>query len=277
MDIVIQTPDGLCFKMREIWYCTTVLQIKEMIQKTYGIPVSSNTLSFNGVIMEDGLQIHNYGLIEGSRVILHLRLPEPGPEILRNINPGGALAGPPAQPPFPVTARFPFFRIRVFGFYIDASTVASTHLKERLRRDFLICTGKRCPPSWTMSLFYGGVELSEGRCLVEYGIGLWSVIEVRRLAAAAGEIDLWETLNVAVALPAPTSPAGTVMLDVEIYADDNVSQLWEELVLITSQWPATMVYCIVFKQAVMKEDRSFRWHGVQSGDLIQIISGPRHQ
>ncbi|KAK8918342.1 hypothetical protein KSP39_PZI021430 [Platanthera zijinensis] len=167
MDIVIQTPDGLCFKMREIWYFTTVLQIKEMIHKTYGIPVSSNTLSFNGVIMEDGLQIHNYGLIENSRVLLHLCLPEPGPEILHNINPGGAAAGSPAQAPFPVTA--------------------------------------------------------------------------------------------------PTSPAGTVMLDVEIYADDNVSQLWEEL------------YCIVFKQAVMKEDRSFRWHGVRSGDLIQIISGPRHE
>ncbi|PKU65500.1 hypothetical protein MA16_Dca012222 [Dendrobium catenatum] len=78
MDVTFETDDGRRFQ-EEIWFFSPVREIKEKLHKSHGIPVSRQTLCFNGIIMEDEHDFEYYNVIQGSVIRLHLQ-PEPEPE-----------------------------------------------------------------------------------------------------------------------------------------------------------------------------------------------------
>ncbi|KAK8918339.1 hypothetical protein KSP39_PZI021433 [Platanthera zijinensis] len=72
MDVEIETEEGLRFK-QEIWFFATVLEIKEVIQKYHGFPISRQILVFNGNVLEDEHDTEHYEILEGSRILLQLK------------------------------------------------------------------------------------------------------------------------------------------------------------------------------------------------------------
>ncbi|XP_020599447.1 uncharacterized protein LOC110038868 [Phalaenopsis equestris] len=176
MDLFFEAGDGRCFK-EEIWFFSTVLEIKQKLHKRYGFPISHQTLLFNGKIMEDKRDIEYYNIIQGSRILLRLP-PEPKP------------AAKADQP--------------------ETSTSGG---------------GRRT------------------------------------------------TVTVLV----PTETFGTMRVAMEVNLADNVSELKKELWRMRHQIYGFCLpvegFFFIFKQNVMEEDRSFRWHGVKTDDVIEIFNG----
>ncbi|WCJ20291.1 Ubiquitin-like superfamily protein [Euphorbia peplus] len=52
----------------ELWYFDNVLEIKKKVEKYRGIPVKSQTLIFNGKVLEDEHDIEYYEILHNSRI-----------------------------------------------------------------------------------------------------------------------------------------------------------------------------------------------------------------
>ncbi|MBA0638156.1 hypothetical protein Godav_005168 [Gossypium davidsonii] len=69
---------------------------------------------------------------------------------------------------------------------------------------------------------------------------------------------------------------GTKKIPVEVNATDNVSELRKELQKLHQRLHFQLPqegYFFIYKQNVMDDDRSFRWHQVGQGDTIEIFNG----
>ncbi|CAF1711501.1 hypothetical protein Bca4012_007677 [Brassica carinata] len=69
---------------------------------------------------------------------------------------------------------------------------------------------------------------------------------------------------------------GTMKIPVEVNASDNVGELRKELVKVQQRFQISLPqegYFFIYKQNVMEDDRSFRWHRVDHGDTIEIFNG----
>ncbi|XP_017641366.1 ubiquitin domain-containing protein 7SL RNA1-like isoform X2 [Gossypium arboreum] len=69
---------------------------------------------------------------------------------------------------------------------------------------------------------------------------------------------------------------GTKKIPVEVNATDNVSELRKELQKLHQRLQFHLPqegYFFIYKQNVMDDDRSFRWHQVGQGDTIEIFNG----
>ncbi|THU61614.1 hypothetical protein C4D60_Mb07t25180 [Musa balbisiana] len=69
---------------------------------------------------------------------------------------------------------------------------------------------------------------------------------------------------------------GTKKVPVDVNASDNVSELRKELQRLYGVFNfhlPTDGYFFIYKQNVMDEDKSFRWHDVKQGDTIEIFNG----
>ncbi|KAK8953070.1 hypothetical protein KSP40_PGU020594 [Platanthera guangdongensis] len=217
MDIVVETADRRISFDLEILLFTTVQEIKEMVQKHYGVPVSHQTLSFNDIILEDQRHVEHYNLLQGSRVLLHL---EPAAAADSRL--------PAPLEPSIITVWIPHYLTRFVEFPVDTSSDTIPHLKEAIREHFHHHTGRRFPAGRTMALFLDGVELKNGDHLplMDCGVTAGSEIEVRPLTS-----DMWETFKVTVAFPpAGRSAKKTVLhLHAVMNLDDTVSELRIEL------------------------------------------------
>ncbi|XP_031394904.1 ubiquitin domain-containing protein 7SL RNA1-like isoform X2 [Punica granatum] len=70
---------------------------------------------------------------------------------------------------------------------------------------------------------------------------------------------------------------GTRKIPVEVNAGDNVGELRRELQRLQQRMNNFALppegYFFIYRQNVMDEDRSFRWHHVGQGDTIEIFNG----
>ncbi|OMO64914.1 Ubiquitin [Corchorus olitorius] len=69
---------------------------------------------------------------------------------------------------------------------------------------------------------------------------------------------------------------GTKKIPVEMNASDNVGELRKELQKLHQRLHFHLPqegYFFIYKQNVMDDDRSFRWHHVAHGDTIEIFNG----
>ena len=70
--------------------------------------------------------------------------------------------------------------------------------------------------------------------------------------------------------------SGTRKIPVDVNAGDNVGELRKELAKIQQRFQLSLPqegYFFIYKQNVMDENRSFRWHRVDQGDTIEIFNG----
>ncbi|KAL6217673.1 hypothetical protein ACLB2K_010890 [Fragaria x ananassa] len=69
---------------------------------------------------------------------------------------------------------------------------------------------------------------------------------------------------------------GTKKIPVEVNASDNVGELRKELQKLHQRLHFHLPqesYFFIYKQNVMDDDKSFRWHHVGQGDTIEIFNG----
>ncbi|CAA7409070.1 unnamed protein product [Spirodela intermedia] len=69
---------------------------------------------------------------------------------------------------------------------------------------------------------------------------------------------------------------GTKKIAVEVNGWENVKELRRELIRLQEKQQVNLPaegYFFIYRQNVMDEDRSFRWHDVRHGDTIEIFNG----
>ncbi|KAH7653021.1 Ubiquitin-like protein [Dioscorea alata] len=70
MDVIIENKkDGTSFEL-EIWFSSTVLEIKEKIHKYHDVPVDKQTLYIRGAAMENDQDTVYYEVAQGSKIEL---------------------------------------------------------------------------------------------------------------------------------------------------------------------------------------------------------------
>ncbi|KAJ8470380.1 hypothetical protein OPV22_024723 [Ensete ventricosum] len=261
MDVFFETSNGKHFSI-EIGFFDTVLEIKEKVQKYEGFPVSTQKLVFNGQELEDDRDTEYYDILQNSRIHLALADQDSAP--------------PPPPPPAKLDAH-PRVNVVVNAtvskrqLTLDAdATDAVGQLKARIQDLEGI-------PASRFVLFHGGAELQDHQTLADCGV------------ADDPEVSL-------VVRPFPPSPpsssaplqgskklrlmvlpkCGTKKVPVDVNASDNVSELRKELQRLYGVFNfhlPTDGYFFIYKQNVMDEDKSFRWHDVKQGDTIEIFNG----
>lgn len=252
LEFVMSGGGGGSFKI-DVGYFDTVLEIKEKIQKYKGIPISSQTLIFNGAFLRDDLNVHFSDIVDRSRI--HLNLPSDA----------AAAASPPK---LSLLLRLPTSKLLA----VDADARDTIHrLKERIHEI-------EGTPAARLSIHASGNELPDHRTVLECELSENSDLTV-------GFRPPPSSMNAAAARPAPANMAGMVKLrvvaqygceriPVEVCAAENVGELRKKLQKMKSNLLLPKEgFFFIHKQNVMDDDRSFRWHRVGHGDTIEIFSG----
>ncbi|CAL9233084.1 unnamed protein product [Arabidopsis halleri] len=200
MDVFFETRSGFTFEI-ELGYWDTVLEIKQKIEKYQQIPVSKQTLFFQGNVLQDHLDIEQCVILNHSRIQLFISSPD------QNRN------------------------NQVF----KTEQSPQSNSKEQITNN-------------------GGHQDSPVM-----------------MPMSNNNNNNPKKLRVMV-LP----KCGTRKIPVEVNAGDNVGELRKELAKIQQRLQLSLPqegYFFIYKQNVMDENRSFRWHRVDHGDTIEIFNG----
>ncbi|XP_057791593.1 polyubiquitin-like [Salvia miltiorrhiza] len=234
MDLIFQTSGGNPFCV-EVGYFDTVLEIKEKIQKEQGIPISKQTIIFNGAVLRDDLNVHYSDILDRSRI--HLVLADFPPSKLRLLlkMPSSKLV------PLEMDARDTIQRLKEKIYEIEGAPLA---------RLLIHANGNELPDHKTML----DCDLTDNS---ELTVGF-------RPPNAASRPTLMKLRVLA--------QYGAEKIPVEVNAGDNVGELRKKLQKMKVNLPQEG-YFFIYKQNVMDDDRSFRWHHVAQGDTIEVFSG----
>ncbi|KAE8773791.1 NEDD8-like protein RUB3 [Hordeum vulgare] len=269
MEVTFETTQGRRF-MVEIWYLSTVRRIKEYILKQEGIPVESQRLFFQGKELEDDRDTEHYPIVEGSHVLIVL--PDDSPTAAADRHAPGAVV-------VHVVATGPALgQGRRIVLELDASCTVA-RLKEMLqeRTDEAVAATK-------MSVFFGKAEMEDDKELAQFnppvdGMDMEVCVVVRQTppppacingngAAMVNNQRLQQRISVEVKSGAKTAT-------LEVSDMDAVKELRAELGTAAPHLllPNDGAYFFIYKQNVMEEDRTLRWHDVKTGDTIEIFNG----
>ncbi|WOH16026.1 hypothetical protein DCAR_0935575 [Daucus carota subsp. sativus] len=267
MDVYFETRMGKPFCI-EIGYFDTVLEIKEKIQKYQGIPVSKQTLIFKGQYLEDGRDVEYCEIFHNSRIQLMLT-----PDATVKLE-----DSPAKTSKMQVLVRMASSKKQV---EVDVED-SIMQLKEKILE-----VGGAALNGRDFSVFLHGNEVYENKFVRDYEISDNSEIDVlvkplqhssvTTLApATSGGANSNSNFNSKKLKIFVSTQCGTNKIPVEINASDIVDELRRELrrlqeVLHFSLPPEG--YFFIYKQNVMEDDRSFRWHHVCNGDMIEIFNG----
>ncbi|KAF7061875.1 hypothetical protein CFC21_068533 [Triticum aestivum] len=261
MEVTFETTQGRRFTV-EIWYLSTVRRIKEYILRQEGIPVESQRLFFQGQELQDDRDTQHYPIVEGSHVLIVL--PDDSPTtagaVVRVVASGPALG-----------------QGRRIVLELDASCTVA-RLKEVLqeRTDGAV-------PATMVSVFLEKAEMEDDKELAQFDPPVDGMeMEVRVVArqpppppacndgngAAKVNNKLQQRMSVEVKW-------GARAVTLEVSDMDAVKELRAELgsgaphLLL----PDDGAYFFIYKQNVMEEERTLRWHDVKAGDTIEIFNG----
>ncbi|EOA19703.1 hypothetical protein CARUB_v10003551mg [Capsella rubella] len=201
MDVFFETQKGSPFSI-ELGYWDTVFEIKQKIEKYQHIPVSKQTLFFQGNVLQDHLNIEQCMILDNSRIQLYV----PSPDQTSNQN----------------------------------------------RYNQVLKTEQSPQPKSTEQFVNGHQDSTV-------------------MMAMSNNNNNPKKLKVMVLLK-----CGTRKIPVEVNAGDNVGELRKELAKVQQRFQLSLPqdgYFFIYKQNVMDDDRSFRWHRVDHGDTIEIFNG----
>ncbi|KAL6214431.1 hypothetical protein ACLB2K_013865 [Fragaria x ananassa] len=266
MDVTFEPQRGRPSFSIEVGYFDTVTEIKEKVQKYQGIPISQQTLELNGQVLHDEHDVAYCQIFHQSKIQLlinsdcdkqtsNVKLEDSSPPKKVHLN-----------------VKTPMSKVHV-PIEMDLNdTVAK--LKEKIQgvepvllsRLVLRCTGN---------------ELQDHRSFLECEISDNAEIEVslRPSPTAAASAVAATTVSPGsknklklMVLP----KCGTKKIPVEVNASDNVGELRKEVQKLHQRLHFHLPqesYFFIYKQNVMDDDKSFRWHHVGQGDTIEIFNG----
>ncbi|XP_040385610.1 uncharacterized protein LOC102706902 [Oryza brachyantha] len=279
MDVTFQTAAGRRFTV-EIWFFSTVRRIKEYVLRQEGISVESQRLFLAGAEAEldDDGDTERYSIVQGSTVLL--LLPEDGAAPSSAGGGGGTVVRVVVSAPAAIAGRGGAVAVEV-----DPAACTVGRLKELIqeRTDGAL-------PAARVALMFGKVEMEDGRAVAQYA------------PPAPGLANTTVEVSAVVRSPPPASapspgagnkkppqqqqqapPQVTVNVKwgakaaaVEVSDLLAVKDLRRELgVGAAAQLalPNDGGYFFIYKQNVMEEDRTLRWHDVKNGDTVEIFNG----
>ncbi|XP_051147329.1 uncharacterized protein LOC127262609 [Andrographis paniculata] len=253
MDLVFDPKSGSQFLI-EAGFFDTILEIKEKIEKERGIPVPNQTLIFKGNVLPDDLNIHHSDIVDFSCIRLLL----PGDEHASPSNIRLLLKMPASKTPDAVEMDI-------------SDTVAN--LKEKINKMEGVPTNR-------LSIRANGVELADQKTMQDCELSHNSDVEVVVRPPPPPPIPacLPRMLKVFV-----LSSDGKGKVSVEVNPSDNAGELRKKLVAMKAEEEEEVEemeldlppdgFFFIHKQNVMDDDKSFRWHGVHQGDIIEIFGG----
>ncbi|KAJ7946246.1 putative Ubiquitin [Quillaja saponaria] len=255
------------------------LEIKEKIQKYQAIPISKQTLIFNGQILQDDRDVGNSEILQNSHVQLIVSTassPESDKPVIKTEE-QSLSPSPSPTPPSPMSKKIQL-QLKILSsskmhvpVEMDPNDTV-LKLKEKIQEIEPI-------PINRLVLHAIGMELDDNKkSLRDYEILDHSEIDVSvrplagtNTAVAAVGGGGTKKLKLMV-LP----KCGTNKIPVEVNASDNVGELRKELQKLHQRLHFHLPqegYFFIYKQNVMDDDRSFRWHHVGQGDTIEIFNG----
>ncbi|KAF3451669.1 hypothetical protein FNV43_RR07765 [Rhamnella rubrinervis] len=274
MDVFFEPHRGEPFTI-EVGFFDTVLEIKEKIEKYHDVPISKQTLVFNGQVLQDDYDVAYYEILQGSHVQL-LVVPSE-----TDHNP--ALTNIELDPSTKIqlTVKTPTSKTHVVVEMDVNDTVGM--LKEKIRETEAV-------PVNRLVLHSGGSELQDHRRLRDFdqlSDNAEIEVSVTPSPTTASAATIATTTTAAPAVTATMSgtkklkvmvqlKCGTKKIPVELNASDNVGELRKELQKLQQRLQFHLPpegYFFIYKQNVMDDDRSFRWHHVSQGDTIEIFNG----
>lgn len=255
MDVTFETARGRRFTA-EVWYFATVREMKEAVHRREGIPVASQRLFLDGRELDDARDAEHYTILHGTRLLL--LLPDD--------------AAPSSAAAVRVSVSAPAIGRTVAVELRASDTVA--RLKEILqdRTDGAL-------PAARTAVFFDKAEMEDGKTLAEYNPpvdGMDVCVVVRQVPVPSsgngngGKNQQQKKMAVKVKL-------GGKAVALEVGAMDAVRDLRREVERVAPHLRVTERdgggYFFVYKQNVMEEERTLRWHEVKNGDTIEIFNG----
>lgn len=270
MDVIFEPQRGRPFSI-EVGFFDTILEIKEKVKKYQGIPVSKQTLIFNGNVLKDDLNVEHTEILQNSHIQLMIaasesdKSPDNSSSLSKKIQ---------------LNVKIPTYKMHVPLEMEVTDTVGK--LKEKIQE-------MEAVPVNRLMIHSCGAELQDHRSLCECEISENSDIDVSfRPSPTAASPAAMAALPPSPG-PGPTTllgskklkllvlpKCGTKKIPVEMNASDNVGELRKELQKLQEKLQFSLPqegYFFIYKQNVMDDDRSFRWHHVGQGDTIEVFNG----
>ena len=272
MDVIFEPQRGRPFSI-EVGFFDTILEIKEKLKKYQGIPLSKQTLIFNGNVLKDDLNIEHTEKLQNSHIQLMIAALESDKSPENSSSPSKKIQ---------LNVKIPTYKMHVPPEMEVTDTVGK--LKEKIQE-------MEAVPINRLMIHLSGAELQDHRSLCECEILENSDIDVSfRLlpttTSSAAMVALSLSPSPGLGLRPTTllgskklkllvlPKCGTKKIPVEMNASNNVRELRKELQKLQEKLQFSLLqegYFFIYKQNVMDDDRSFRWHHVGQGDTIEVV------
>ncbi|KAK3035083.1 hypothetical protein RJ639_032585 [Escallonia herrerae] len=257
MDVIFETPRGRKFSI-EIGFFDSVLEIKEKIQKYQGIPISKQTLVFKDQVLHDEQKVESSEILQDSRI--HLLITPKSEE--------------GSSSPSSSTVRLQL--IMLAPRTPKAIEADQNHTVLQLKEKISEAEGVLAAQ---LVLHFSGSELQDHLFLrdcelfdnSEIHVSVGPANSIPMSPSSGGSSPSQKKLKIKV-----LTQCGTKKIAMEVNPSDNVREMRKELEklqkLLNFHLPQEG-YFFIYKQNVMDDDRSFRWHHVSNGDTIEIFNG----
>ncbi|TKY53094.1 Polyubiquitin protein [Spatholobus suberectus] len=256
MDVIFEPQRGRPFSI-EIGFFDTVLEMKEKVQKYQNISVSKQTLILNGQVLRDTDDPWKVEILQNTRIQIQLSPDHKEEENKECANSSYAKIHLNVK-----TAS----KTHVVPLEVDVNDTV-LRLKERIHETETVAA----PVGRLLLHAATGAELHDHQLLRDCDV------------SESGEIDVSFRPSPTASPPGPKRlklmvlpKSGTKKVPVEVNASDNVGELRKELQKLHQRLQFHLPqdgYFFIYKQNVMDDDRSFRWHHVGQGDTIEIFNG----
>lgn len=286
MDVIFETQRGRPFSI-EVGFFDTVLEIKEKIQKYQGIAINTQTLVFNGQVLQDEKDVEFCEILQNSRLQLVVSSsssssepdkPQTQPQPQTQVNTEQSSSLTTSSKKIQLNVNIPSSKSSV-PIEMDVNDPVS-RLKEKIQEMEPV-------PVNRLAVQSSGSELQDHRSLRDCELTDNTEIEVNIRPSPTGSGSGSGSVGTATATAANSTnfkrlklmvlpKCGTKKIPVEVNASDNVGELRKELQKLHQRLQFHLPqegYFFIYKQNVMDDDRSFRWHQVSHGDTIEIFNG----
>ncbi|CAD5327011.1 unnamed protein product [Arabidopsis thaliana] len=307
ISVIIENQSGSSFTI-DVAFWDTVLTMKRRIEMTQGIPVSRQTLFFKRKLLEDHLDMFEYGIFHNSRLLLSISPDDNPTQNQVRQSPSNPIHDTMIKIEMtqgtPVSKQILIFKRKVlqdhlnmFGCQIrhNSRILLSISPDDNPTQNQVPQTNQSpSTPSNPIHEFVNNQDSplspqSSALTMEKFNSSTVAVGSIRnrdqevknRVSSPSDSVE--EVINItdslAMKMIVMVQPYGyTRMIQVEVTADDNVEELRKELVKMQERGelnlPQGMYYLIhKHKQAVLHEDQSFLTNGVAYGDTIQISQG----
>ncbi|CAN4126906.1 unnamed protein product [Withania somnifera] len=256
MDVLFQPTKGRPFAI-EVGYFDTILEIKDKIQRDQGIPIPKQTLIFKGNVLDDHLNVHYSDILDHSHIQLVIVESEPDKSNMVKVE------QPCLTTKIQLLLKMPTSKL---GVALEADVTDSIwRVKERIHEMEGVNVSR-------LVMHANGVELIDHKILQDYQLSHNLEIDVSikpsaTIAFTPNNANGSKKLRIMV-----LTKCGTKKIPIDVNPSDNVGHLKKELQNMELELPKEG-YFFIYKQNVMDDDRSFRWHHVSQGDTIEIFNG----